>query len=169
MNRSKKIVIVCHCVLNANSKIEPLAKISGVDAGAIASAVASGAGIFQLPCPENSYLGMNRWGMTKEQYNHENFCTHCRKILKFPLREIAAFIDAGYEISEIIGVDGSPNCGINQTCKGFSGGEICSEECVLKQAKNLQMVEEKGVFMEVLLSELEKLGAKPKLRAIKEN
>lgn len=119
MRRSKKILVTCHCLLNANAKVYPLARFGGVVTDAMGQFIDSGCGLFQLPCPELSYLGINRWGMTKEQYDHPNFRIHCQDILKFPVLELSALAQAGYELVGILGMDGSPNCGVNLTCKGY--------------------------------------------------
>jgi predicted secreted protein len=168
MKRAKKIIIVSHCVLNSNSKIYPLASEKGVYKKTIGEYIDEGCAIFQLPCPENSYLGMKRWGMTFEQYNSPNFVKHCEEVLKFPIIELKNLHEDGCEFVGVLGMDGSPNCGIYKTCVGFSGGEICSKEAVLEQADKLEMVSKKGVFMEVFLNLLEKNGIKTKLLAIEE-
>ncbi len=67
MRRSQKVVVLCHCLLNANVKVRPLASYE-----AVLPAILNGfpsAGLFQLPCPETSFLGLSRWGMTREQYD----------------------------------------------------------------------------------------------------
>jgi predicted secreted protein len=150
MKRSRRILIVCHCLLNANAKIYPLAVTGGVYKDVLAPYIENGTGLLQLPCPELSYLGANRWGMTKEQYDHPNFRSHCREILKTAADQAEAFIQAGYEITGVMGMDGSPNCGVNRTCKGFTGGEICSQSDISEQMKRLAFVSGKGVFMEIL-------------------
>jgi predicted secreted protein len=81
MKRSRKILIVCHCLLNANSKVYPLASAPGVYLDAMRKPMEEGFGLFLLPCPEAGHLGMSRWGMTREQYDHANFRAHCRTIL----------------------------------------------------------------------------------------
>ena len=40
MHRSKKIVIVCHCLLNANAKVYPLAQCGGVYSEVLAGSIA---------------------------------------------------------------------------------------------------------------------------------
>ena len=168
MNRSKQILIVCHCVLNANAKVYPLAEVGGVFQDPVAPYIASGAGLFQLPCPETTYLGMNRWGMTREQYDHANFRAHCRDILKYPLIQLQAFAQAGYELVGVLGMDGSPNCGVNLTCEGYEGGELSDPEDIAGQIAGLRFVAGKGVFMTVLLEMFEQVGIRPDLFAIRE-
>jgi predicted secreted protein len=168
MNRSKQILIVCHCVLNANAKVYPLAGVGGVFMDSLGSYIESGCGLFQLPCPETTYLGMNRWGMTKEQYDHANFRAHCREILKFPLVQLQAFAEAGYELTGVMGMDGSPNCGVNLTCEGYEGGELGDPENIARQLDALRFVTGKGVFMIELLEMLQRIGIRPDLLAIRE-
>lgn len=168
MKRSKKIVITCHCVLNANAKVYPLAPAAGVCTDAVLDLIQDGIGLFQLPCPEVCYLGLDRWGMTREQYDHPNFRSHCREILKYSMVQIEAFIKAGYRIVSLIGVDGSPNCGLNYTCEGYTGGEICSPERVAEQIHRLRRISGKGIFMTIFLEQLAALGEYPELRAVTE-
>lgn len=149
MKRSKKILILCHCLLNANAKILPLATCAGVYRNVIGSYIEEGVGLIQLPCPETGYLGLNRWGMTRDQYDHPHFRDYCREILKPSMYQIQAFVDAGYEMLGVIGMDGSPNCGISRMCLGFTGGEICSQVDIARQKELLVMVPGRGVFMEI--------------------
>lgn len=169
MNRSRKILIVCHCLLNANAKIPPLASVQGVFTDMILPSINEGCGLFQLPCPETSYLGMYRWGMTREQYDTPAFRSHCRKILETPIDQLVSFKQADYEFTGLIGMDHSPNCGVNHTCEGYRGGEIISCHVVQKQIDSLHSVQGKGIFMEELLTLLQQKGIYPELKAVSEN
>ena len=169
MMRSRKILIVCHCVLNANAKVPPLAAVPGVFSDVILPCVDDGCGLFQLPCPETAYLGVNRWGMTKEQYDNRSFRAHCRTILEAPLAQLSAFKQAGYAFEGLVGMDGSPNCGVNLTCEGYTGGEISPVKAVEKQIQNLWFVKGKGVFMSELLALLDQAGIRPELSAVMED
>nr|WP_051564410.1 hypothetical protein [Desulfovermiculus halophilus] len=71
--------------------------------------------------------------MTKEQYDHPNFRRHCREILIYPMVHIQASVQAGYEIVGVLGMDKSPNCGLNLTCRGYTGGELGSVDQVVHQ------------------------------------
>jgi predicted secreted protein len=160
MKRGKNIFIVCHCLLNSNAKIYPLADTKGVYKDDIMPLIMEGVGLVQLPCPETCYLGMSRWGMTKEQYDHQAFRDFCKRILHPVLLQITAYTEAGYIISGVAGMDGSPNCGITKTCIGYRGGEICSGN-VKNCSSDLQMVAERGVFMEILEELLRAEGITP--------
>ncbi|NLI82230.1 MAG: hypothetical protein GX443_11190 [Deltaproteobacteria bacterium] len=158
MKRARKILVVVHCILNANAKVYPLAKVRGVHKEVVKEHLDAGLGLIQLPCPELTYLGTNRWGMTREQYDHSNFRSHCEAILRAAVTEMEAFIRGGYEIVGILGMDGSPNCGVHRTCMGYTGGEIGTGEGIRRQLSQLVMVESQGVFMEVLATLLKGRG-----------
>ncbi len=168
MKRSRKILIVCHCLLNANAKIYPLALTGGVYCEVLETYFRDGTGIIQLPCPELSYLGANRWGMTREQYDHPNFRFHCKKILKDPVNQIETLLQANCEFSGILGVDGSPNCGVNLTCEGFTGGEICSQSDIDSQMQALKYVQGRGIFMEILADMLQSKNISGEFLAVSE-
>lgn len=166
MKRSGKVLIVCHCLLNANAKVPPLASTGGVYAGILQPFIGAGVGIAQLPCPELTYLGMNRWGMTKEQYDNPCFRSHCERLLEPMLQQVEGFVRGGYAILGVIGMDGSPNCGVSRTCLGFTGGEIGAD--VARQVEAARMVEGEGVFMEMFREALEKRGINIPFRAVDE-
>ena len=71
--------------------------------------------------------------------------------------QIQGFANAGYQILGVIGMDGSPNCGVNRTCYGFSGGEICAEGLVESQREGLEFRPGKGVFMEIFSAMLKEI------------
>lgn len=169
VKRSKKILIVCHCLLNANAKVYPLAACGGVFREVLHDHIESGVGLFQLPCPETGYLGLNRWGMTREQYDHPRFHQYCREILTPCLHQLTAFVQAGYQIDGVIGMDGSPNCGVVRTCSGFCGGEIGAPGNVARQLQALAMVAGRGVFMEIFAAMLADAGINVQFRAIAED
>jgi predicted secreted protein len=168
MKRSGKILVVCHCLLNSNAKVHPLAKVGGAHTNVLKHYIEAGVGLLQLPCPELSYLGANRWGMTREQYDHPNFRSHCESILTPTVNQMEAFVQAGYEIMGIMGMDGSPNCGVNRTCLGYMGGEIAHLGGLAGQSSTLRMAPGAGVFMEVFRTVLEKRGLKIPFQAVDE-
>lgn len=168
MKRSKKIIVVAHCILNANAKVGPLAMYPGVLREVMDQFIEDGTGILQLPCPESSYLGINRWGMCREQYDHPNFRRHCRRILTPSVDQIETFIAAGYEIIGVIGANGSPNCGVTKTPSGLIGGVISDINTVEAQLKNFRYLDQSGVFFTELKSMLSQREIFVKFMAIDE-
>ncbi len=77
--------------------------------------------IIQLPCPEITYYGVKRWGHVKDQFDTTHFRKHCRQLFSIYLEQIEEYINNGYEILGIVGIEGSPTCGVNKTCVGKWG------------------------------------------------
>lgn len=157
MNRSRTICVVASCLLNANAKIKPYAVCPGVNTRVLLPWIEQGAGLLQLPCPETTFLGMKRWGMTCEQYDTQAYRDHCRAMLRAPLLEVQAYAEAGYELAAVLGVNGSPSCGVDTTCAGYTGGEV-SPEAAREQGRALRMIPGRGVFMQELAAMLEAQG-----------
>ncbi len=63
MKRSKKIVLLGHCILNVNSKVEGLAQYENNSLELLEYLIENKFGIIQLPCPEAGFYGMRRWDM----------------------------------------------------------------------------------------------------------
>lgn len=110
MQRSKKILLVSHCILNQNTVIENEARAEGAILSATEWATKEGFGILQLPCPEFTFLGLNRPSMTYEQYNTPEYRKHCRKILDPVLNQAIEYLKNGFEIAGLLGIKGSPSC-----------------------------------------------------------
>jgi predicted secreted protein len=93
-------------------------------------------GILQLPCPEHTFLGISRLGQTKEQYDTLPYRQHCERILEPIIESIKDYQANHYRILGVVGIKGSPSCGIVHTYsdKGKGGGSFRGS----------------GVFIEVL-------------------
>ncbi len=150
-NRSRKLVITSHCLLNQNSISDGTADLPSQFSGIIQLLMAQNIGIIQLPCPELLCLGLDR--QDKEGANRELLQENSRirnllqqekyrKLLQTKAEELAYQIDQylryDFEIFGIIGVNRSPSCGIETT--SLDGAEQPG----------------KGVFMEIIAGELER-------------
>jgi predicted secreted protein len=113
--RSKKIVVCCHCVLNQNAKLEGIAGRPGVIDEVVSVILSSGAGIIQMPCPEFIYEGIKRFDKSIEQYDCPAFQKICEKISMDIVDQIINYQQWGYKIPVILAIDGSPSCGYNLT------------------------------------------------------
>lgn len=165
MRRQKKIVIVAHCILNVNSKVEGLATYGGAMKSLMTELMDQGYGIIQLPCPEMTFCGIQRWGMSRNQYDHPNYRRHCRSILEPIVDQIQIYSENGYAVEQVICIDGSPSCGLNFTYVGYKGGLVHTE------AANRELLEEtavKGVFIEELDKMIQQRGLKIKFSAVNE-
>jgi predicted secreted protein len=72
-------------------------------------------GIIQMPCPELTYAGILRKSQTKNQYGDAMFRRHCKKIAKEIVEQIQEYSKGKIKARIIIGVDGSPSCGITDS------------------------------------------------------
>ncbi|MCX7883527.1 MAG: hypothetical protein N2448_00605 [Caloramator sp.] len=149
MKRNKKIILLCHCILNCNSKVEGLSLYKGADEKILKYLIDKGYGIIQLPCPEVTVYGIKRWGHVKEQLDTPYFRQHCKEIFIPYLNQIKDYIKNGYKIKGIIGIDGSPSCGVSKTCSSSKwGGEVGCEFGIAEKIIDLKIINGKGIFIE---------------------
>lgn len=159
MERNRKLVVVCHCILNCNSKVEGLSTFEGTH-NIVSELIEEGYGIIQLPCPEMIMYGIKRWGHTKEQFDNLFYRNQCRLMLEPYIKQFENYIKNNYKLKGIIAIDGSPSCGYNKTCSSNEWfGEISGCENLNEKINDIKMIDGKGVFIE----ELEKLLIENKL------
>jgi predicted secreted protein len=149
--RSMKIVVCTHCIVNQNAKLEGLAGWPGMIDEVVDLVRESGAGILQMPCPEMLYEGIGRFDKSVEQYRCSAFRSICENIVREVTDQIENYIQWGYVVPVILGVDGSPSCGVNLTqsapeWRGLVAGQ---------NWKKLRSIQESGIFMEALQNELD--------------
>lgn len=135
----KVVTIVAHCLLNPLTRVRGLLPVAFQPEGHTV----------QLPCPEALYLGLSRWAVTRNQLDVPQFRRFCRALIKphADLLEMLARDGAGLRI---VGLAGSPSCGVITTSSGYTGGR--------PHAAEHAHVSGRGVFMEELLAELERRG-----------
>ncbi|MGQ9507503.1 MAG: CD3072 family TudS-related putative desulfidase [Candidatus Bathycorpusculaceae bacterium] len=129
--RSGKIALVAHCLLNQNSRAIGLARRPSAINGIIKFLMCNEIGIIQMPCPELAYAGALREPKTKEQYDNAKFRRCCRKMAGEIANQVREYESCGVKLKVVLGVDGSPSCGVNEMM---------------------------GIFVEELRSALEKIG-----------
>lgn len=127
--RGRKIALLCHCLLNANSKVEGLAQYAGVHP-LVTRLAEAGVGVVQMPCAEMGMCGMRRWGQTREQYGYPAFIAHCDRLAADAESTVDEYLRCGYEVLGVVGVDGSPTCGVSRSASGDWGGEPSPEDMV---------------------------------------
>lgn len=155
--RAHRFALVAHCHLNVNTKVHGLARCPSLQTGLMRDLAAQDVGIIQLPCPEVTYLGMFRWGMTYEQYDTPAYRRHCRSLLEPVIDTVSALIADGAELTGIWGADGSPSCAAHETCTGYAGGELEGPNASLT-APTAVRSPGRGVFFEELAAMLEAAG-----------
>jgi predicted secreted protein len=113
--RSKKIVLVAHCVLNQNSVVNGIARFPGMIIDVVQIFGEKGVGVIQLPCPELLFAGLQRHKMRRDGYNTPDFLSLCDKVLVDVIKQIETYTKNGYKILCIIGIARSPSCGVKTT------------------------------------------------------
>ena len=148
----KKILFVSHCLLNPAAKVRTY-KPSREDAlrkAFLHQAIEADVQLVQLPCPELLQYGSQRWGHTKEQFDHPFFRHRCREMLEPVLLQLQDYLahPEEFEVLGFLGIDGSPSCGVKYTCHGAWGGEFSGRD-VEKVLKTCRCAAGAGVMVEV--------------------
>ncbi len=150
--RSHKIILVAHCLLNQNSIVEGLARKPAMVKELVDLLYEEDIGIIQLPCPELLHSGLRRWWQVREQYDNPGFKRLSKHLIEVIIDYLLEYKRNSFKIVGIIGVSGSPSCGIHYTSSSESWlGDP-------REASELKRVGGKGVFMKLLLEEAEKHG-----------
>ncbi len=178
-DRSKKLIFVSHCILNENARYLGGAFRRGCVEEIIDELKAKGYGIVQMKCPEQKawggplkpYLWM---GVAVENvflYKFRKialtlFLWHTkrvyRKIAKEVVREIASYEKNGFEVVGLIGIGGSPTCGVRVTLD-LNKIDLCANLKLNDLERNSfndllykeLLKEGKGLFIEALEIELQ--------------
>lgn len=133
----QEITVAAHCLLNPLTRVRGLSPVHFQPQGPT----------IQLPCPEALYLGLERWAVTKNQLDVPQFRRFCRALIVHyvDLLDMLAHEEAHLRI---VGVAGSPSCGVETTSRGYIGGRV-------REVEHAHLAGQ-GVFMEELLAELER-------------
>lgn len=159
MDRKKKMVLLSHCILNVNAKVEGLDPYPCMMKELIDVIHREGYGVIQLPCPEMILYGIRRWGMVKEQMDCLYAKEQLRMLIQPILYQMDTYLRSGYRIPFVIGIDGSPSCGVHFTCSNPDWkGEMSTFENIEEILAQVARKEEMGVFMELLRTEFVKQG-----------
>lgn len=126
------MVFVSHCLLNENVRYPGGATCPGAIPGVVDDYVEQGIGLCQMPCPEQ-----RAWGGVRKRHLVRLY--GCRPLRWRPARraalalatawttivyrrlarriagEVADYLHSGFEVVEIVGVGGSPSCGVHTT------------------------------------------------------
>ena len=129
--RSKKVVIVAHCLLNQCAISDGTADFASQFQEVIEMLMKHRVGIIQLPCPELLCLGLEREdsnGATRPLLDENSRIRELMvseasvSVLRQKAEEIAMQVmeyrKHGFEVLGLIGVDRSPSCGVETTSKG---------------------------------------------------
>ncbi len=185
-DRSKRVIFVSHCILNENARYLGGAFRRGCVEEIVDELKAKGYGIVQIKCPEQKawggplkpYLWMGVAVENSVLYKLRKlavaiFLRHTRrvyrKLAKEVVKEIASYEKHGFEVVGVIGIGGSPTCGVNITldlrkfdlCMDLKLNEIERNSFNDLLYKEL-LKEGKGLFVEALENELQNKNMKVK-------
>lgn len=126
--RGKKILLVAHCILNQNAKIDHCAHYPGTIKELAQLLINSEVGLLQMPCPELRCLGLDRQvvqraGLTIEsedtrvalRMNEEPARALCHAMINDLIYQISEYQKNAFKIVGIVGINGSPTCGVETT------------------------------------------------------
>jgi predicted secreted protein/putative sterol carrier protein len=137
--RGRRVVFLAHCFLNMNTRFPGGCAFEGATIPLIETLLQSGVGIVQMPCPEFLCLGLEkeRYGELSETELRQCF----RRLAEGVVDQIAAYVENGYKVAGIIGMNPSPSCGVEIT-KG--------QGTMLGKDRDTSEKEGSGVFIEEL-------------------
>lgn len=152
MSGKNKVILLSHCILNKHSKVKTWDKEGKVTEpntmDFVEFLMENNIGIIQLPCPELTGYGLKRWGQVKEQYDHPHYRKMCRQLFEPILDQILEYQSNGFEVISLMGIYGSPTCGIYRTCSGDWGGEIGSNPDIKGTIGTISSIDDSGILME---------------------
>jgi len=129
-NRSKRLIVVAHCLLNQNSISDGTADFPSQFRELIDLIMANNIGLIQLSCPELTCLGLDRKDklggtrpLLEENSRIRNLLIEPDNVerLQHKAEEVAAHIQEyesyGFKVLGVIGINRSPSCGVETTSK----------------------------------------------------
>ncbi|MCT4594220.1 MAG: hypothetical protein N4A57_08135 [Anaeromicrobium sp.] len=112
MEREKNLIFLSHCILNQNAVVYPLARGKGTYNHVVMEIMKRNIGIVQIPCAEMIHKGIERNPMSKKEYDTNEYRILCKGLAKDLVYTIKNYMENGYNIIGIIGINKSPTCGI---------------------------------------------------------
>ncbi len=155
--RSGRLIFLTHCILNQNACVQGLAAYPAAVTPLVESMLARGIGMYQMPCPEVSYLGSQRWMHVKEQYANPMFRRHCRKIAEGVCDQIQTYRDNDHDVLGIVFRDGSPSCGLKCSAVAADAAQSWGG-MVWNASPRHAFAPTQGVFVEEMRAEMRARG-----------
>ena len=157
--RSQRIVLVSHCILNQNAISDGTADYPGTFKEVVNRLVEEGVGIIQMPCPELLCLGLDRGDVKGSERAVVEENTRIRKelltnssqemmeqLVQGLFLQVKEYLKNGFSIQGIIGINRSPSCGVNTTSE--RNQEIQGEGVFVK--KLLETLKQEGISVDVV-------------------
>ena len=130
--RSRKVVFLSHCILNENTRFLGGACRPGCVSEIVTQCVEKNIGIVQIPCPEQKAWGGVIKRLLLMAYGAKGTFLYTCRYIAIPLillytkwiygwmarqtaHQIKDYLDSGFSLHGVVGIDGSPTCGVSQT------------------------------------------------------
>lgn len=188
-SRKKRVIFLSHCILNENVRYPGGAFRGACISEIIDQCVKNDIGIVQMPCPEQK-----AWGGVIKQWlisalGDRRLLMKPFRLIFFPLflfytkyvyrrlalnvaNEIEDYVKSGFDVIGIVGIDGSPSCGVNQTLDIYEVLPLLAQftKDAFDQEKMNAMIRScqaqgRGLFINVLKNTLDKRKTKVHLLA----
>jgi len=116
-NRKKgRYLLLAHCLLNDLTNVYEITDEAYREINRLIITLRkNNYRIVQLPCPEFLLLGKPRFPMTKEEYKRREITDIIHRLVADTKHLVVKLNNAGYSLVAIIGIKGSPSCGITET------------------------------------------------------
>jgi predicted secreted protein len=180
--RSRNVIFLSHCLLNENTRYLGGACTAGCIREIFDECLQRDLGIIQMPCPEEVAWGgvlkrrlLALYGMNRSRLRFllpvllPLALWYTRYLYRGIVRQIAEQIDdyrqSGYNVSAVVGVDGSPSCGVGTTLdihRAFD--QLADLDTTSMTVETINEVvlhcttEGEGMFMVLLHQELRRQG-----------
>ncbi len=179
--RSRRVVLVSHCLLNENTRYAGGATRPGAVAEIIDALIAAGYGIHQLPCPERLAWGGVLKRHSVRLYHSKGGPLYAvrgvllsgfvwwtkviyRRLARQIARDVADYQRAGIVVAGIVGIGASPSCGVITTLDLRASLEVvaaCPAAALTRDVMNEQAVlgcrrAGEGLFIKALDRELKR-------------
>ncbi len=173
--RSKKVIFLSHCILNENTRYFGGACCKGINTDFLKDLLTMDCGVVQLPCPEQLVWGgiykkllwlpmgagkRPAYYLLRLVYPLFLLYTKCRfhRLASKTVSLLRDYMSNGFEVVGILGVDGSPSCGVNKTLsmkKAFDYFAGLSVDSLERDDFNRRLYENciesgQGIFMKAL-------------------
>ena len=154
---ARRLTLAAHCLLDPLSRPPGLAAPPRPDIDGP---------VYQLPCPELSYLGPGRWEVSREQLDFPGYRRHCHELALRVAEDVANLVAGGTLVVRLLGVPKSPSCAAETTTVGYAGGRVriagdsssgASEDTRQGHLEH-RHVSGEGVFVEELARQLSAAG-----------
>lgn len=122
--RSRKVVLVPHCVLNQNARVAGAAERPAAVVELVTGLLEREIGIVQMPCPELCACGLDRARIrVARELRTPAGRALSRNLARDLVQQIRAYLRCKVQVLGILGKNGSPSCGVEETwAKGICPG-----------------------------------------------